>query len=473
MTKEEWNEGLNHLDPDLVETYIAQKDRLRQKNKKSKGVWLRVGAIAACLLVIISVAIVAPMLQDKPVILTGKQEIVYGEPWPGEIIQATIASPGFGLGTIVQANVIEVLPDHYYLPTTDYRYLVARLSIQEVILGEGLPDEIYLRFPYYDADIFDGYDTFIFSLGQSGVENYMLINDATREVTYFPHMFTEGDLGYGDVIAFNNGKVDTSFFDKTDRLIKAYRLKDYFEDMLTDPAAHSFPVGYDTTLEEAKANIRALIQERGIKNSDRRFITTEDIFITEEQKQLMAYLEPSESNVFMQTVSRYPDRVIAVYTRIVNGFVTDEEIGFNGYYAAYYGHNAENGNVHFSESSYSKEDLANMPDLGGILENMDLSEMQPPHLELGENMQFVSSIADGIYRKVGDQVYGVIRVMWGYNHIYPDKRKTFVKDECYYLYDQEGNGFIVEESQLEKIFDVQWFYIHNQFPIRYGYYIIM
>ena len=37
MKKKEWNEGLSHIDPDLVEKYVEQKDRLRQKNKKPKG----------------------------------------------------------------------------------------------------------------------------------------------------------------------------------------------------------------------------------------------------------------------------------------------------------------------------------------------------------------------------------------------------------------------------------------------------
>ena len=48
MKKKEWNEGLNHLDPDLIEKHIEQKERLRQKNKKPKSIWLRFGAIAAC-----------------------------------------------------------------------------------------------------------------------------------------------------------------------------------------------------------------------------------------------------------------------------------------------------------------------------------------------------------------------------------------------------------------------------------------
>ena len=63
MKKKEWNEGLNYLDPDLVEKHIEQKERLRQKNKKGKGAWLRFGAIAACFLLIVSAVIAVPMLQ--------------------------------------------------------------------------------------------------------------------------------------------------------------------------------------------------------------------------------------------------------------------------------------------------------------------------------------------------------------------------------------------------------------------------
>ena len=65
MKKKEWNEGLNYLDPDLVEKHIEQKERLRQKNKKAKGAWLRFGAIAACFLLIVSAVIAVPMLQKS------------------------------------------------------------------------------------------------------------------------------------------------------------------------------------------------------------------------------------------------------------------------------------------------------------------------------------------------------------------------------------------------------------------------
>ncbi len=67
MKKKEWNEGLNHLDPDLVETYVEQKDRLMQKNKKLNGVWLRAGVIAACLALMVGAIILVPMMrEDEP-----------------------------------------------------------------------------------------------------------------------------------------------------------------------------------------------------------------------------------------------------------------------------------------------------------------------------------------------------------------------------------------------------------------------
>ncbi len=61
MKKEEWNEGMNHLDSDLVEKYISQKDALTQKSKTPKFFWLRVGAIAACFALLIGAMVV---LQD-------------------------------------------------------------------------------------------------------------------------------------------------------------------------------------------------------------------------------------------------------------------------------------------------------------------------------------------------------------------------------------------------------------------------
>ena len=65
MKKKEWNEGLDHIDPDLVEKYVEEKDRLRQKKKKPRRIWLRLGAIAACFVLIVTAVIVVPMLREN------------------------------------------------------------------------------------------------------------------------------------------------------------------------------------------------------------------------------------------------------------------------------------------------------------------------------------------------------------------------------------------------------------------------
>ncbi len=61
MKISDWNEGLNNLDFDLVENYVLKKEALIHK-KRLRSVWLRVGAVAACLAIIVSAAFVAPRL---------------------------------------------------------------------------------------------------------------------------------------------------------------------------------------------------------------------------------------------------------------------------------------------------------------------------------------------------------------------------------------------------------------------------
>ena len=55
MKKKDWNEGLNHLDPDLVEEYVAQKDACAQKKRRMKPYWF--AAVAAVLVLAICLSI--------------------------------------------------------------------------------------------------------------------------------------------------------------------------------------------------------------------------------------------------------------------------------------------------------------------------------------------------------------------------------------------------------------------------------
>lgn len=424
-------------------------------------------AIAACFVIILSAVIVAPMLRnsatpgdtsiidpsiiDLPSIstikggykITGKQELAYGDASSSNEEHAMKKSPGFYINAVIQGTVIEVMPDDYYMPSSSTRYLIARVSVEESICGNGLPQEILIRFPYYASDIFDGYDTFIFSLKQVGVENYMMINDTKREVAFFPHMFEVAmvnDLGYGSVIAFTGGKVDTGFFDKANH----FNAGRYITSVLLDPSSYFYPVGYDTTLDEAKANIKELSQKRSMYVSDLpyNYLTADDIFVSDEGKSIKSYLEPSEMSIFMQEIYPREDRVIAAYTRVINGFMTEERIIINGY-------TDENGNVSQSAARYNENDLENSPDIGEALEDIDLSALKPPHIEIIDGMHFKHVKATGVYRKVDGKIYGIIRVIW--NYTFPEYTNGYVRDDCYYLYDQNGNGSIVERDELKAI----------------------
>lgn len=51
MKKDIWNEGLNHIDADLVEAFVKKSEKLEAKSR-TKRIVLRAGALAACLLLI-------------------------------------------------------------------------------------------------------------------------------------------------------------------------------------------------------------------------------------------------------------------------------------------------------------------------------------------------------------------------------------------------------------------------------------
>lgn len=460
-----------------VKGKVYAKTKLKSKKKNNGGIWMRVGAIAACFLLIVSAVIVVPMFRDSgdnPIInppnsdipsistmisgnnITGKQELIYGDPSSGSEGEADMIAPGFEIQTVIEAKVIEVLPDTYYYAASYYEpFHVAKLRVVDQIRGDGLPEEIYLCYPYYDTTVFDGYECFIMSLEQVGVENYVLINETQSRVDYFSNMFEvrlTRDLGYGSVIAFNDGKVDESFWEKTDYLVSKVNIgKGVFDHMLDSPSANYFPASRNTAIAKVKSNIIELANDDDnwhVSTRRYNYVTVDDVFISDEAKEIKSYLEPSDTNVFIYSLTLDEERVIAKYTRIINGFRTDERIVVNGY-------NGENGNVSRDGGIYTEDALAKIPNIGEALANMKLSELNPPHIEIAEGMSFSHSNASGIYRMVDGKVYGIIRVMWYYQ--YPGIENAYMKDDMYYLYDENGNGKIVERDELREVIGDDYF----------------
>lgn len=66
MKENQFLDGVSSIDADVVERFVAMDNQLQEKasTSKSKKVWLRVGAIAACFILIVSAVIFAPTLKE-------------------------------------------------------------------------------------------------------------------------------------------------------------------------------------------------------------------------------------------------------------------------------------------------------------------------------------------------------------------------------------------------------------------------
>ena len=495
MKQTEWNEGLNHIDPALVQEYVEQKEK-RTKNNKRLRLWTRIGALAACFALILGAVIIGPMLKgDGPVTppdepndnslppvsvitannnITGKQYLFYDGPANGANgIVGDAPGPGFGYNynVVVEAEIIEVLPDTYcYGAPYNLPCHVAKLRIIDQVCGEGYPEEIYMYYEYYDTTVFEGYERFIISFAQVGIENFLLVNQTQGKVEYFPNMFQLlglSDIKSGSVIAFNDGKVDVKFWQELQTTHPDWF--DWINKQLDNPNSL---YSSNSTIDQVKAKIKNIATS--LKWGGRDYISAEDVFVSDEAKQVQVYLQPNENNTFVHSLNRSGDSIYVTYTRLVNGFVTNEE------FTVFNNREIQKGDNWVRYEAFTTEDLTRVPDIGEAMANLNLSELQPPHTELNEDMELFFTRAHGFYRKANEKVYGIIRIHWhyccpieegqkGYYESYYEGR-GYVEDDCYYLYDSEGNGSIVEREELRAIIgNDAWVLLRFEYNTTQGY----
>ena len=157
---------IGELDDEIIGE--ALDDR---KISKRKALFIKIGALAACICLLVTTvipAIFTRIVNDPPKAsfvdfekgITGVEEtsIDSGITLSGSYDDLTIA-PGFylrnTLALVVEVQVIEILPDKYSYQY--YEYMVAKLKVLDKVLGSGVPEEIYFAFgASYGEDIFDG-----------------------------------------------------------------------------------------------------------------------------------------------------------------------------------------------------------------------------------------------------------------------------------------------------------------------------
>lgn len=454
-----------------------------------KGKWIWSAAVAAVLCFAVGLAAIVHRtpttlkLEPIPAVmtvgdrLTGRQELSFID---NDIKEAgeyscRLVSPGFYIGTVIEAEIIEVYPDLYSYGSgydsifnSDNTCHVAKVKVIESFNTKGLPEEIFISYRHYGADIFDGYERFIMSLDQVGVENYLLINETQRRIDYFSNMFESAlvDIGYGSFIAFNDNKVDTTFWKKANYM-DSYtpNLPPVMERVLDEPGMYVYPATRTSTLKEVKDNVRRQIKAKSKNYPNRRYdnrnyLTSDDIFVSEEATKIRGYVKPGKNNVFSYTLTVYSEGIKVVYTRLVNGFQTNEVItiweGGDG-----------NRDISVRGGKHNSDDLKKMPDIAGVIEDLKIMDMKPPRVDpvkFGLDLKSVS--AEGIYRKIDGKIYGIVRVLW----VFTDG-KANARDAVYYLYDESGEGRVISEEELKAIIGDDKFiintHLYSKFYINY------
>lgn len=463
MKKKEWNEGLNYLDPDLVEKHIEQKERLRQKNKKPKSIWLRFGAIAACFLLIVSVVIVVPMLrEDDPGIIpepgTTEDPVVNPPDYTPIIFDATVspehlngnslefivgssvaisggesAEPPafqFSRGIAVKAKVVKNHPDKYYkLDVSSEYYPTAYRLIQmetiEVISGENVPQYFLYLIPEYVYVDMSVYDSLLISMMQLGLENYVLKNEAQNqmesfELSIFADYQDHPELG--NIIAFTDGVFDESLW-QNDTWLYGYQ----FAKMdLDNPEQSNLVVARG----DSEDTVISAIKEQYDAWYNNHTLSVKTLgFTTQAAKDALEYIKPFANGVFSQTYLPYNGSGELIFRRYINGCQTEETIRID----------LLTEEVTYSEVRYTKEDMEQIENISAHLSEKSNEYMEqlptPPHTN-PEGKELLCLNLYAWYVKVDGKLYGVIKTAWRYKEA--DNYFLQYYDDSYVLYDMSA-----------------------------------
>lgn len=449
MKENEFLDGVSNIEPDVVERFVKMDNKLQKKaNKpKSKGIWLRFGAIAACFLLIVSAVIVVPMLREDgppdhtPIIFdaTVSPEKLSGS--NSEFIVGTSsalnggadsAPPAFqfDLGIAVKARVVKNHPDKYYKldVSSEYRpgaYRLIQMETIKIISGENVPRYFLYLIPEYVYVDMSVYDSLLISMIQLGVENYVLKNATQNqmesfELPIFADYQDEPELG--NIIAFSDGIFDESLW-QNETWLYGYQFASYY---LDNPKHSNLVVSRGDSERAVISAIKKQYDER--YNNHTLSVKTLD-FTTQAAKEALEYVKPFANGVFSQRYEPYYGNGQLIFRRYINGCQTEETITID----------LLTEEVTYSEVRYTKEDMAQMENISAHLSEKAAEYAEqlpiPPHTD-PEGKELLCLNLYAWYVKVDGKLFGVIKTSWRYK----EKDDWYIQyyDDSYTLYDMSA-----------------------------------
>ena len=170
MKEHEFLDGVSHIESDIVESFVAMDNRLQRRAHRSKSqrAWMRVGAVAACLAVIVGAIIAVPVLRviTRPAVPTWDNP-----PYTAEEISKLFPMTLEGAATNAYTKVyvpdakylyIDEIPDDDYMNIYGYREIENELNQEEfkAFIDGILPplaDSLQVNTPHYSIETdYDG-----------------------------------------------------------------------------------------------------------------------------------------------------------------------------------------------------------------------------------------------------------------------------------------------------------------------------
>lgn len=467
MKENEFLDGVSNIESDVVERFVSMDNKLQKKayKPKSKGIWLRFGAIAACFLLIVSAVLVVPMLyDDDPDVIPGPgttdNPVVNHPNYIPIIFDATVspeqlngnslefivgssvsisggentAPPSFefSYGIAVKAKVVKNHPDKYYKLDTssEFRptaYRLIQMETIEVINGINVPQYFLYLIPEYVYVDMSVYDSLLISMSQIGVENYVLKNATQNRMESFElPVFADyqDNPELGNIIAFTDGIFDESLW-QNETWRYGYQFAD---DYLDNPESDDLVVARGDSISEVISAIKKQFDEWYILANRALTVITLN-FKTQEAKDAIEYVKPFENGVFSQTYLPYNGNGELIFRRYINGCQTEETITID----------LLTEEVTYSEVRYAKEDMVQMENISAHLSEKAVEYAEqlppPPHTD-PEGKELVCLNLYAWYVKVDGKLYGVVKTVWRYK----EKDNYFIQyyDDAYVLYDMSA-----------------------------------
>ncbi len=390
MKKAEWNEGLNHIDYDIIELYTERKEKLLKRNRQ-RNILLRFGAIAVCFALIVSAIIFIPMihrgeniqsLTSKPVYYGSKDSIGTGT-WANADLDIT--------GISVTAELVEILPDTYvFFDEWEQReFRLLRMKTVKLLKGTKMSEEFYYLIPANYMTDFTIYSKFVISdMAQISYDFSVMYNvtDYKAEQLGLPIFgYSSHYLMGKDFIAYDSkGNFDSRLWSSTKAWIDS-----------TEHAQAS------STLQEAED---MEINNRNPFGNDLSIKLLDDI--SDEAEDALNYIKNFENGIFVPAFSsrRLYSSLELDAVRYIEGFATNELVSIR------------KNSYAFSKARFTKEDLENLPNLSSAYASVRLDLegglIEPPHLKEVSNPLFDTTGVFGWYAKTENGVIGIIRVTW-------------------------------------------------------------